>query len=172
MPAERPSAEVDPEPSTRPSRRAVIATPCVAGAVAALGGCSTYGGSAGVQPGPLTAPPATTPPSGPAGDAQPSQPAPAKPQLAALSDVPVGGGKILDDQGIVLTQPSAGTVKAFSSACTHAGCQVNNVSGGTINCPCHGSKFGIADGSVADGPAESPLPPVAVTVDGDRITRA
>jgi Rieske Fe-S protein len=38
------------------------------------------------------------------------------------------------------------------------------VSSGTINCACHGSKFNINDGSVANPPAASPLPPVNLTV--------
>ena len=41
-----------------------------------------------------------------------------------------------------------------------------------IVCPCHGSKFHIADGSVASGPASQPLAPVAIMVSGDQITKA
>ena len=40
---------------------------------------------------------------------------------------------------------------------------------GTIKCPCHGSAFRIADGSVATGPAARPLPAAGVTLDGDTI---
>ena len=39
-----------------------------------------------------------------------------------------------------------------------------NVSDGTINCPCHGSKFSITDGSVANPPATKPLPEQQITV--------
>jgi Rieske Fe-S protein len=48
---------------------------------------------------------------------------------------------------------------------------VADVAGGTINCNCHGSKFGL-DGSVSNGPAVDPLPPVAVKVSGDQISLA
>ena len=86
--------------------------------------------------------------------------------IAKTADVPVGSGVIVDK--IVVTQPSAGEFKGFSAICTHAGCTVNKVADGTIDCPCHGSKFNL-DGSVANGPAAKPLEPAAVTVQGDSI---
>lgn len=89
--------------------------------------------------------------------------------LAHTSDVPVGGGIVLDQKNIVLTQPSKGTFKAFTATCTHQGCQVVEVRGGTIRCPCHGSQFKIADGSVAQGPAARPLREIAINVDGTDI---
>jgi Rieske Fe-S protein len=92
--------------------------------------------------------------------------------LAKKSDVPVGGGKVIAEQGIVVTQPVAGQFKAFSAKCTHAGCMVSSVSGGTINCPCHGSKFSATDGSVKGGPAPSGLAAKNVTVQGDDIVLA
>ena len=92
--------------------------------------------------------------------------------LAATSSVPVGGGTILTDQKIVLTQPTAGTYKAFSAICTHQGCVVGSVANGLIVCPCHGSSYHIADGSVANGPAPKPLPEVQITVAGGEITQA
>lgn len=92
--------------------------------------------------------------------------------LAKTSEIPVGGGKVFADQKVVVTQPTAGQFKCFSAVCTHQGCTVGGVSGGTINCPCHGSKFKVADGSVANGPAASPLPEKQVSVSGDEITLA
>ena len=88
----------------------------------------------------------------------------------ATSDVPVGGGKILDNPQVVITQPTAGTYKAFSSICTHAGCAVAGVQQGQIVCPCHGSIFSATDGSVLQGPAPTPLAPVNITVDGSSIS--
>ncbi|MCW2655625.1 MAG: Rieske (2Fe-2S) protein [Mycobacterium sp.] len=86
------------------------------------------------------------------------------------SDIPVGGGLILKDQNAVVTQPQPGQFKAFGATCTHQGCIVGSVSDGTIDCPCHGSKFNITDGSVVNGPATQPLPPKTVMVTGDTLT--
>jgi Rieske Fe-S protein len=91
--------------------------------------------------------------------------------LAKVSDIPVGGGKIFAGQRVVVTQPRAGTIKAFSTICTHQGCAVSKVES-TIECPCHGSRFDIADGSVAGGPAPRGLPPVPIKIVGDSITLA
>ena len=92
--------------------------------------------------------------------------------LVAAADVPVGGGVILAGEKLVVTQPEEGTFKAFSSTCTHQGCTVTKVADGTIDCPCHGSAFSVADGSVQGGPAPSPLPATPVTVKGGEVVRA
>ncbi|HEU4542847.1 MAG TPA: Rieske (2Fe-2S) protein [Jiangellaceae bacterium] len=91
--------------------------------------------------------------------------------LVSASDVPVGGGVILADQGVVVTQPADGEFKGFSSTCTHQGCTVGEVSDGLIRCPCHGSRYFIEDGTVENGPATQGLPEVAVSLDGDKIVR-
>lgn len=87
------------------------------------------------------------------------------------ADIPVGGGKIFTEAQAVVTQPSAGEFKAFSSICTHQNCPVTEVTT-TIDCQCHGSKFALADGSVVNGPATSPLPARTVTVNGDSLSVA
>ncbi|WP_241996580.1 Rieske (2Fe-2S) protein [Kribbella antiqua] len=73
---------------------------------------------------------------------------------------------------VVVTQPTAGTFKAFTSVCTHQQCQVASVANGTINCDCHGSKFSITDGSVVHDPAPQPLAPKQITVSGTSISLA
>ncbi|ADP84973.1 Rieske (2Fe-2S) protein [Pseudofrankia inefficax] len=93
-------------------------------------------------------------------------------ELTSLSKVPVGGGLVLADKKIVVTRDSGGTVHAFSAICTHMGCTVGSVSNGTINCPCHGSKFDATTGKNVAGPAPRPLSPVNVTVKGDDIYQA
>ncbi len=92
--------------------------------------------------------------------------------LGPVSDVPVGGGTVFADQEVVVTQAGEGEFKAFSAVCTHQGCLVGQVDGDQIQCPCHGSVFSAADGSVVKGPATSPLEAVEISVDGDQITLA
>ncbi|WP_404830869.1 Rieske (2Fe-2S) protein [Streptomyces albidocamelliae] len=91
-------------------------------------------------------------------------------ELAKTTDIPEGGGKVFKSEGVVVTQPEAGTFKAFSATCTHAGCAVTSIANGVIACPCHGSSFSITDGSVQSGPATKALPATRITVDGDAIT--
>jgi Rieske Fe-S protein len=145
------------------SRRTLLA--CAGAAcVAALAGCARYNSNSGGLAG--SSPPAA--PASPRSGAAASGPA----VLARTTDIPVGGGKILAGQKIVITQPQAGSFDAFTAVCTHLGCIVGTVAGGTINCLCHGSKFSIANGSVVNGPASSPLAPVSIKVQGTSIIQA
>ena len=160
------------EPSVPASSRRTMLACAGAACAAVLAGCSKYnsnnGGVAGSQPAPASS--SSSAPASQAGSGSGAAAAPAA--LASTSDIPVGGGKILADKKIVITQPQSGAFHAFSAVCTHAGCTVGSVSGGTINCPCHGSRFNITDGAVVNGPAASPLPPVSIKVQGTSIIQA
>ena len=125
---------------------------------AVVAACSTYGKkpeAAGESSTTTAAPPASGGPAAPAANV-----------IAKTADVPVGSGLIVDK--IVVTQPVAGQFKGFSATCTHKGCTVDKIADGTIDCPCHGSKFNL-DGSVAKGPAQKPLEVQAIAVEGDSI---
>ncbi|MER5599672.1 Rieske (2Fe-2S) protein [Streptomyces sp. NPDC002265] len=142
------------QPVTGPSRRTVVATVGAAGVAVALTACGSQdsgdkgsSGSAGAA--------------GAAGTV-----------IAKTSDIPEGGGKIFTEPGVVVTQPTAGTFKAFSTKCTHKGCPVTSVANGVIVCPCHHSEFSIEDGSVKQVPATQPLPAVEITVSGEEIKLA
>lgn len=123
------------------TRRAVMAGVCVAvaGTTAGCSGPEDSGSDNGEQP------------------------------LGSTSDIPIGGGVVFAELGVVVTQPSKGDIRAFSAICTHRGCTVGSVDNGTIICPCHGSTFSSGDGSVIQGPAEDPLPTRQVIVDGDSV---
>ena len=147
------------------SRRGVLAGACAA-CVAALSGCARYGTSSG-----LAGPPGQPAYGGAPSTGTASAGGSASAVLATTAEIPVGGGKILTAQKIVITQPQAGTFHAFTAICTHLGCIVNSVSGGTINCPCHGSKYSIVNGSVVNGPAPLPLAAVSIKVEGTSIVQ-
>jgi nitrite reductase/ring-hydroxylating ferredoxin subunit len=155
------------------SRRALLAGAGAVGASVVLAGCGTDNSTDGDGfDAPATGGTASGTPEagattgGATGGAKP----PAADALAKTADIPVGGGAII--KGVVVTQPTAGVFKGFSGICTHQGCPVTGVDGGTINCACHGSKFSVKDGSVKTGPATKPLPAKNVKVEGDNIVLA
>ena len=92
--------------------------------------------------------------------------------LGTTSEIPVGGGKIFTAEKVVVTQPTKGEFKGFSAICTHMGCTVDKVADGTIDCPCHGSKYSVTDAHVVHGPAPKPLPAKNIKVANGKITLA
>ncbi|MFJ9012389.1 Rieske (2Fe-2S) protein [Streptomyces canus] len=135
-------------PASAPSRRVVVAAVGAAGLALTLNACGSED------------------------DSSSSSDAAAGSVLAKTSDIPEGGGKIFKDSGVVVTQPTAGEFKAFSSKCTHQGCAVTGITNGVITCPCHKSEFSVTDGSVKKGPATQPLPEEKITVSGESISLA
>jgi Rieske Fe-S protein len=165
------------------SRRTVLGI-TVAGAAglitAACGGSSS--GAATDPAGSKTPSPAGSSPS-PAGSSA-SSGGSSRSGLVAAADVPVGSGVFVKDGKIiaepgpqeqltaVVTQPTAGDFKAFTTTCTHMQCTVGTIKNGNIICPCHGSEYSIKDGSVTGGPAPKPLTTIDVKVDGDNVVKA
>lgn len=146
------------------TRRDVLAAGAVVSA-AALAGCasSSSGGSpsAAGAGGNSSTPAASTPgASAPSASEGPSV-------LVKLADVPVGGATSATYEGkaAVVSQPTAGTVVAFSAICTHRGCTVAPA-GKEFHCPCHGSVYDAFTGKVISGPAPAALPSIEVKVDG------
>ncbi|MDF3300015.1 Rieske (2Fe-2S) protein [Streptomyces tropicalis] len=150
----------------RSTRRTVLATGAAALVTAGCGSTdhrsSTESSPSPESPGKSAAQPSAAQTSASAGTA-------AGPELARTADIPEGGGTVFAARKVVVTQPKKGEFRAFSAICTHEGCLVNRVADGTIDCPCHGSRFHVADGSVAHGPAERPLPAKRITVQGNSI---
>ncbi|MFD7668833.1 Rieske (2Fe-2S) protein [Streptomyces sp. NPDC059788] len=157
------------------ARRTVVTAAGAAGLAAVLAACGS--GSDGYGDSASSAPPEKSGGGGSqdgggagSGSADTGAGGPAGNVLAKTADIPEGGGKVFKDRKIVVTQPAPGRFKAFSAVCRHQGCLVNEVADGTINCPCHGSKYAITDGSVRNGPATQGLPAAEVSVEGGAIT--
>lgn len=159
-----------PEPDL--TRRRLVASAAIGGLSLPLLAACGGGGSSSTPTAGATSPSAAASPGdgGSTGSAAPSADA-----LVATADVPVGGGVILADQNVVVTQPAKGTFEGFTATCTHQGCPLTSVASGTINCTCHGSQFSITDGSNVTGPSGSPagsvapLAKVAVKVQGSNV---
>ncbi|WP_433262565.1 Rieske (2Fe-2S) protein [Actinosynnema sp. CS-041913] len=157
------STTENPGLSRRSMLCGVLVALAVPGGLAACGtATSPPGGSTGTTGGGPTQPPTTT------GGGTPSAEG-----IVSLSEVPDGGGVIVDfDGGQLVVTRTGNTVKAFDAACPHAGTTVGAPTGGTITCPNHGSQFGASDGSLKKGPATKGLTAVPVKVQGDQVVPA
>ena len=84
-----------------------------------------------------------------------------------IKDLPEGSLRAVGGNPVAIGR-DAGGVYAVSLACTHQGCNIavdGQVKADGIACGCHGSRFD-ANGAVMHGPASSPLPHFAVSIDG------
>lgn len=133
------------------TRRTIIKSASVAGSVAVVGS------SAVLTSGCTSA------------ESDDSQAEPGAAASVSSSEVPVGSGTVVDETYVV-TQPKEGEFHAFSSVCTHQGCQVRNVTETEIVCPCHSSMFSTTTGEVLGGPATEPLPEYSVSESSGELT--
>ncbi|MGI8649152.1 MAG: Rieske (2Fe-2S) protein [Rubrobacter sp.] len=102
-----------------------------------------------------------------------NEPASSSEAIVATSEVPVGESYEFEDggQSAVLVHQENDEFVAYSAVCTHQGCTVAYRDTELV-CPCHGSAFDLANGEPTAGPANSPLPRIAVEVQGDDVVRA
>jgi nitrite reductase/ring-hydroxylating ferredoxin subunit/uncharacterized membrane protein len=92
----------------------------------------------------------------------------------ALEDAEVGEGtmKRATVGGMpVLVARVEGNLYAIHDRCSHRGCGLHSgkLSDTSVTCPCHGSTFRLADGSIVKGPATSPQPAFEVRVRDGKI---
>lgn len=82
-------------------------------------------------------------------------------EAIALNRLPEGQPTRAEPEGQpVFLYRQGDAISALSDVCSHYGCPLSNgeVKGGIVICPCHDSRFALADGSVKSGPATSPVP--------------
>ncbi|TQM58236.1 Rieske (2Fe-2S) protein [Humibacillus xanthopallidus] len=157
-----PTAHISERIAQLTDRRGVLRAAVVVAGAGALAACSSP-----------PVPEAPSPSSSAAGAASGTQAggaSSAAPGGIPTSEIPVGSGKIFADTKTVVTQPSAGTFKAFDAICPHQGCTVASFEGNQIVCPCHQSHFDITTGDPVSGPAPTGLTPKTVTVSGSTLT--
>ncbi len=152
-------------------RRALTGAASLGVALPVLGACGDDKPDEATDPGSPIDRSGTATPDEPTSEAPPSGEASGVGGGVPAADVPVGGGIVLAEERLVITQPAKGEFKGFTAVCTHQGCTVNRVAD-TIDCPCHGSTFDIATGEPVAGPALAPLAEIELVVDGDTINRA
>lgn len=167
QPTDQPTDQPTTSPTTRLSRRHALSGVAGLGlGVPLLAACA--GDDNAVDPQAAGTQTPATPQQSDAGSA----PAEASPSFATTGDVPVGGGAVFPDEGVVVTQPTDGEFFGFSLTCPHQGCPVERVTAEGIVCPCHGSVFDLASGAPTAGPAQSPLGAVQLRIQGTDISRA
>jgi cytochrome b6-f complex iron-sulfur subunit len=66
-------------------------------------------------------------------------------------------------RGLVILRTSSGSLRAFDTKCSHAGCNVR-FEGTRFVCPCHGGVYDL-DGKNVSGPPPRPLLELAVAQD-------
>ena len=89
-----------------------------------------------------------------------------------LDESDLAPGKLVGAQaeglGVLLVR-DGDRIHALADRCSHRGCSLHEgeLHDGAVTCPCHGSTFRIADGSIVKGPATAPQPTFEVrTRDG------
>jgi cytochrome b6-f complex iron-sulfur subunit len=85
---------------------------------------------------------------------------------AAYAALKSNGGYVYNG-GVIVARTSTGSYVAVSQTCTHQGTMVQ-FDGSQFTCPAHGSIFNT-DGSVARGPAASPLAKYNTSLNGNSL---
>jgi nitrite reductase/ring-hydroxylating ferredoxin subunit len=93
--------------------------------------------------------------------------------LCAADDVPPGTMKLceVDDGELVLVVNLDGELHATQGICSHQYFELDKgfLTGDSITCALHLSRFSLADGEPLDPPAELPLAIYPVVVEGGRV---
>ena len=95
-------------------------------------------------------------------------------ELCALDDVPPGTMKLVeleDDGELVLVVNLNGRLHATQGVCSHEYFELNRgfLTGESLTCALHLSRFDLDNGEALDPPAELALAVYQVVVEGDRV---
>jgi 3-phenylpropionate/trans-cinnamate dioxygenase ferredoxin subunit len=89
------------------------------------------------------------------------------------TEVPPGGVKAIDVRGTLIAVANVdGTFYAFDDTCTHEQCSLAEgemLTGATVTCFCHGSKFDVRTGRVLGPPAVEPVKAYRTRIAGDAL---
>lgn len=92
--------------------------------------------------------------------------------LAAEKDLPEDGPMCIEHAGRTYALFKAdGNVYCLDNHCTHLGgplCE-GTLQGFVVQCPWHGSRFDVRNGSVVGPPARSPVRAYPTTVEGGKV---
>ena len=124
-------------------------------------------------------------PSGPRVSPPPRRPAPRDPAVTSPRTTRridlLGADEIAEgelrmvwvDGGVspVLVVRSGGVIRALQGTCSHEYFELDRgfLTGGTLTCPLHLSRFDLRGGEALDPPADLPLAVYAVVVEGGRV---
>jgi len=92
--------------------------------------------------------------------------------LCAADEVPPGTMKLCEvEDELVLVTNVAGELRAAQGICSHEYFELDRgvLTGDSILCTLHLSRFSLIDGEVIDPPAELPLVVYPVVLDGGRV---
>jgi 3-phenylpropionate/trans-cinnamate dioxygenase ferredoxin component len=90
-------------------------------------------------------------------------------RVGPATAVAPGRIKAFDVGGTAVAVANAGgRLYAFDDTCTHLGCSLadGDLEGTVVECACHGSRFDVTTGAVVRGPAQEPVQPHPVEVEG------
>jgi 3-phenylpropionate/trans-cinnamate dioxygenase ferredoxin subunit len=93
--------------------------------------------------------------------------------LVGVDEVPDGTMVMawVDGTDPVLVVNADGTIRAMQGICSHEYFELDKgfLTGGTLTCALHLSRFDLADGEPLDPPAELPLAIYDVVIEGGRV---
>lgn len=93
-------------------------------------------------------------------------------RVAAQADVPVGGKKLMEIDGVPVAVFNVdGVFYAIEDVCTHDGGNLveGDLIGHEVECPRHGARFDVRTGAATKMPAFEPVPTYEVQIAGDDV---